>query len=510
MRRLPPSDNRAVRVVLLCAVLGAYVLLTSVQRHIELSLEAVLALYFFVPLYIGIWVHRLMTRVIDVLEPMNIVGLLFLVCYLLNILLFYDVGHPYFRGLINPGRTLFVFSLGAASFMVGSLIATHRRSAMRPQSVQTSDYDWKRVQTYLVALWCATAIVRLALFLWKGHGAVPALRVQDADEFSNMLSMPQYVNRYVLFMLAIVGPSSETLTKKKKAGKAFALLLLGMLAFEVGLTTILGWKSGIVVYPVVFSAIFLRSKLRTVKRILVYAVVMLIVILPAMKFAFAMIWSYRYQNTIGMTVEALTEAGEMALEGNVGAQPADSYLGRLAQGNFLDRVIYAVDSGEVAIRVGDTLWPGFVWFVPRALWPDKPNIAVGKWYARNVLGWSSGNAAVTVLGDFYLNFGIGGVVVGMLVLGLLVGLLHRYLTNRRNQMVGLFLFVPVFLASANVERGFATIFTEMSHGLLLVLAVVIAPVWVFFRTRRSSPSTLGGRGLDHRFANPASRSIPRG
>lgn len=68
-------------------------------------------------------------------------------------------------------------------------------------------------------------------------------------------------------------------------------------------------------------------------------------------------------------------------------------------------------------------------FIPRFLWPEKPLIQIGAWFATEIeLGWKDEDGRyhnsinMTVPGEFYLNFGFLGVIIGSLTFGFVFGL----------------------------------------------------------------------------------------
>ena len=107
-----------------------------------------------------------------------------------------------------------------------------------------------------------------------------------------------------------------------------------------------------------------------------------------------------------------------------------SQLGLLAhQGGFLH---------------GSTLgYLGFA-FVPRLLWPAKPKIAKGAWFAYRIGegflrpdGTYNNSINMTVPGELYLNFGWSGVAVGSYLFGALLALLwstSMFWTDDRNPL----------------------------------------------------------------------------
>jgi hypothetical protein len=65
-------------------------------------------------------------------------------------------------------------------------------------------------------------------------------------------------------------------------------------------------------------------------------------------------------------------------------------------------------------------------YVPRLLWPDKPATTIGNWITET---YGTGTIVSTAtgpswIGEFYLNFGVAGVVGGMFVMGILLRLLQ--------------------------------------------------------------------------------------
>lgn len=82
------------------------------------------------------------------------------------------------------------------------------------------------------------------------------------------------------------------------------------------------------------------------------------------------------------------------------------------------------DTGRwVDYRYGETLILAPIGlFIPRFLWPDKPNIGIG-WEFGNTFRFTHAmdletEVSPSLLGEFYWNFSIPGVIVGMMFLGM--------------------------------------------------------------------------------------------
>jgi len=111
-------------------------------------------------------------------------------------------------------------------------------------------------------------------------------------------------------------------------------------------------------------------------------------------------------------------------------------------------------------------------FVPRALWPDKPKIGLGTYFREHIWKgpWnesdSGGQIAITQVGELYINFGLWGIVIGMVILGVFHRFAYSYSIDGHepgNYTVLLFYFAAVlcFLAT---ERNLA-----FAYGYLIKL-----------------------------------------
>lgn len=154
-----------------------------------------------------------------------------------------------------------------------------------------------------------------------------------------------------------------------------------------------------------------------------------------------------------------------------------------ATGRRLDAVgIAAViirDTPEVSpFQYGRTLALLPITYIPRAIWPDKPTITIGRWitktyrYRGHEIPSSTGPSWI---GEFYLNFGIPGIMLGMLGLGLLIRFAHASLF--RSPMT-----VPMLIASVvvlysvmvKVQGSVATLINRPIIALLPFVMIHVA------------------------------------
>ena len=125
-------------------------------------------------------------------------------------------------------------------------------------------------------------------------------------------------------------------------------------------------------------------------------------------------------------LHALQEQQEYLIEQRVPTQ--QTVLSRLSTVNQLTQVVRVVE--EDGFLEGGTLDYLAVAFVPRALWPEKPTIAKGAWFAlrigqANLMpdGQIVNSINMTIPGELYLNFGWVGVFIGLILFGAVIAIL---------------------------------------------------------------------------------------
>ena len=125
---------------------------------------------------------------------------------------------------------------------------------------------------------------------------------------------------------------------------------------------------------------------------------------------------------------------------------------------------------------------GIAW-IPRKIWPDKPVVSLGKiFYERFYppIFHEGTSVAITLPGEFYWAFGLIGVIIGMLVIGILWRLLFEYLVrpkgNLSNILVTSFMFPSFFVLAEQ------TLVSLLTMHLLQFIMIVIITLAIHRRT----------------------------
>jgi len=138
--------------------------------------------------------------------------------------------------------------------------------------------------------------------------------------------------------------------------------------------------------------------------------------------------------------------------------------------------------GEGLIRAyPEQLWWFVIGPIPRALWTTKPVDPLWEWYNKTVVGGSNGREGTTIakglVGTWYFNYGIAGVIEGGFLVGWLMGLCERCLQNCGGRPMGLLMSLGIAVWLFRLYRDFN--FVELYA--FMVGAVVVAFLAFMFR-----------------------------
>jgi hypothetical protein len=213
-----------------------------------------------------------------------------------------------------------------------------------------------------------------------------------------------------------------------------------------------------------------------------------------------MLGAFRHQVWYRRDVVALQDrvrifsgiAGNSIRDRGVGGAVADGAGALIARSANIDMFadVIRLTPGAIPYWHGDSYIGMLGTFVPRFLWPDKPQMKLGQAFGHryHYLGVHDTHTSINLpyLIEFYANFGGLAVALGMLLVGAIFGLLEA-VVNRPGQPVlrsvaGLVLFLPLL----NVESDFS-----LNFGGLFLNSIAIAMVLYFlgrFAQREQAPS----------------------
>jgi hypothetical protein len=179
---------------------------------------------------------------------------------------------------------------------------------------------------------------------------------------------------------------------------------------------------------------YLRKRIR-VRHILIFVILVFL--------SFPIFNVYRSINDVSELVDVLEKLGP-----SVNAELFIRHAMSRYQG--IDSLTYVIrDTPDVmSYQLGTTVWPVFIAWVPRQLWPDKPIVSFGKifgeTYFREFFMGTGTAPSVTILGEAYINWHVGGMLWTALFCGVFLRSVYEYLIRRNSTVLSVFVYGAIF------------------------------------------------------------------
>jgi hypothetical protein len=186
-------------------------------------------------------------------------------------------------------------------------------------------------------------------------------------------------------------------------------------------------------------------------------------------------------------VDQAAEYWGETLSGSRGiAEGTDSAVART---DFIHQLahIYSLTPGTVPYKYGETYSYFAIAVIPRAIWPDKPEVgSANNYYAvtygiTTEEGIKTATFGVSILGEAFINFGWFGVVFIMGLLGVIIAMLEHVFGGLKSGAGGRAVFVAFFVFFLN---GIGSSTEIMFGGILQNLVCGSALLWW---ARQSTP-----------------------
>jgi hypothetical protein len=148
---------------------------------------------------------------------------------------------------------------------------------------------------------------------------------------------------------------------------------------------------------------------------------------------------------------------------------------RLNQGWLVGTTMWYVPK-KFPFANGQTIWESVAAaFVPRFLWPNKPESG-GKANLKRFWGYNLHGYSMNIgpFGEAYGNFGVTGGIIFMFFYGLFLNFVLKTMLKRANKVPTLILWVPfLFSGTLTVESDILTVFGVLIKGVFFI--------WLMFK-----------------------------
>jgi hypothetical protein len=381
-------------------------------------------------------------------------------------------GEPVYRfdadSLLSGGEIAIL--LGAACFMTGyALVAviTPRDNA----GILTREWSPKVTGILGILFWAVGFYITM---MWQFGFGDRNVDVAVSQVFGGFLSLLRYLQPLGTLVLIYLALSS-----RKRS--AYFLLILTLLAdFVLGF---LGDSKeiafrGPLLY--LFSLVVLRERLPVVQGV---------VFILVAGIAFNLFASYRLNLQLSQVSrgEAFRNIGEnlgnIAGEGKSAgerlSEGLDYFIERISLKKYVEMIVERTGD-DIAFQNGRTIEPLLYVFIPRFIYPDKPDSSMaGQLFNQEfrISGKSTTYIAMSQLGELYWNFGWTGMIVGMLSIGAVMASIATALRMDITQTLPRFLLLlmTIYMLSLRFETALAqnyVVWIRLSVLLLLLSAFV--------------------------------------
>ncbi|MEP6947033.1 MAG: hypothetical protein ABJA02_14020 [Acidobacteriota bacterium] len=130
---------------------------------------------------------------------------------------------------------------------------------------------------------------------------------------------------------------------------------------------------------------------------------------------------------------------------------------------------------EASYGLDDNITKDLLTFlVPRVIWPDKPLASEPRKYSELYFNYGDNSFAITPIGDLIRNFGVPGVFFGMLILGLILRGLFRWLVEDQPRVLWRSTLYYMLLTGVSYESFYGSIIPFLVKvGFTVIVGLVL-------------------------------------
>jgi len=130
---------------------------------------------------------------------------------------------------------------------------------------------------------------------------------------------------------------------------------------------------------------------------------------------------------------------------------------------------------EEAYGLDNNIWVDLTtFFVPRVVWKDKPSASDPRRYSELYFNFGGSSFAITPIGDLLRNYGVVGVPIGMLILGIILRFIYCALVDGQKRSVWRLTLYCMILLTVSYEGFYGPLIPSIvKSGLMAIVGLVI-------------------------------------
>lgn len=318
------------------------------------------------------------------------------------------------------------------------------KSVKSAQLFETSDL-------FIIALFLTGNIVQFWLLKAGLYSYAGEWQGLEKISFLQPVRIIASFSTYAIVLLAI----KEFFKPNSKRRNAFLYLLVGVQVFW-GLLS--GMKGHIIAPLILITVVYFYSKKLLPWKIILTALLIIPLIIPIHDVYRETLHRRKITRDVRTLLVDLNKASKTALKKKeISSIFNETYKFFIMRYSFLESIAIVIRDrpyiGSLGSRNLYYQLPLLI-FIPRAIWPNKPTLSLGKEFAIKYLGFPSDtrtSEAITTIGDLYINFGILGVFFGAFILGLIYRFFYSWFMHKFSKPA---IFVYSILFMSIIYPGF--------------------------------------------------------
>lgn len=197
--------------------------------------------------------------------------------------------------------------------------------------------------------------------------------------------------------------------------------------------------------------------------------------------------TYWYGNSDASKLSAFTSFIELAINywsGSFAQQHSDALDKVTKRTDHIGLLAYVMEKTPSTLPYmdGETLYPLVYSWIPRAVWPGKPQEIQGNIWSKRygiiqqddyITSWN-----LPWIVEFYINFGVWGVLIGMFLTGCFVAVIERLFNRARSEILPLCVGLTVALTAWYMESNVSLMIGN------LATKIVVALIFIYLSIRK--------------------------
>jgi len=290
------------------------------------------------------------------------------------------------------------------------------------------------------------------------------------------------------------------LFRKKQITVSSVIVLILLVTTAISKALLAGNRgSAIQVFTIVALAYLLSGRVLKAKQVVISGLILTVLVIAGMiygttfrdiKGAESQVGFDQYVENIGRTFDQIGKS-DSSVSLQFGLDRLTERLDILTTLSVVVSNYEQLAPYEEAYDLDNNIWKDMtIFLIPRVIWKEKPSASDARKYSDLYFNQSDTSFAITPIGDLLRNFGIIGIPIGMLVIGIFLRVFYRALVEGRPPNIWRSTLYFMLLTSVSYEAFYGTIIpTFLKVGFVAGFGIVLVTLLAKMTIGPSRPAS---------------------